>query len=476
MRTNHSSTSSGLLLLTFVILLITSCQPQVEWRVTDYGAVGDSITVNTAAIQRAIDDCSENGGGVVLVEGGVFSTGTILLKDDVTLKVAENTKLIASLNPNHFQSIDPFIDATGQYRGQCLIGAIKAKNIAIVGEGVIDGKGDRFTMGAIKKTMVELGEELIVPRMPEVDTSKQNYVNKHIRPSYRPFLIRLVRSENINIENISLRQPAAWTLHFYQCKKFVVDGVSIYSHANQNNDGIDIDSSSEGVISNTHIDSGDDAICFKTTSPIPTKDIKVHNCKLSSHWGAVKFGTESMGNFSNITVKNCQIYDTKGGGIKLLSVDGANVRGILIDSIEMTNVDMPIFVRLGERRLVYRDAKRQPVGTMAGVQISNVTATTRTVEESRLSAPTGIFITGTPDHPIDQLSLKNIQISLPGGGTAEHAKIAVPENVNKYPEFTMFGEVLPAYGMYARHVEQLELEDVVFTLTGSDERQERIIP
>ena len=84
-----------------------------------------------------------------------------------------------------------------------------------------------------------------------------------------------------------------------------MDGISIYSHANKNNDAIDIDSSTHGVIKNCTLDSGDDAICFKSTSPKPTTNVEVFDCKISSHWGAIKFGTESMGDFKNITVRDC---------------------------------------------------------------------------------------------------------------------------------------------------------------------------
>ncbi|MFY0607683.1 MAG: right-handed parallel beta-helix repeat-containing protein [Cyclobacteriaceae bacterium] len=460
----------------FLLTISMGCKKQTVWNVSTYGAIGDSLTVNTLAIQNAIDDCSNSGGGEVMLENGVYVSGTIILKNDVTLRVAANAKLLSSVNPNHFYSIDPFIDATGQYRGQCLIGAMDAKNIGITGGGVIDGRGEMFKIGAINKTMKLLGEDLIVPDMPEVDTAKQNYVNKKLKPSYRPFLIRLVRSEGVNINNINLRQPAAWTLHFYQCKDFKVDGVSIYSHANQNNDGIDIDSSSDGEILNSTVDTGDDAICFKTTSPIPTRNIKVNDCKLSSHWGAIKFGTESMGDFEDITISNCMIHDTKGGGIKILSVDGANISGITIDQIKMQNVEMPIFIRLGERRLVYRDAARQPVGSIDQVSISNIEASLRNQSESRLKAPTGIFITGTPNHAIGKVVLENIHIEIEGGGNQLLADTEVPENETRYPEFTFFGDYLPAYGLYARHIEFLESSQVTFSLSGKDSRPESIRP
>jgi len=459
----------------FLLCFSTLGQSRKSWDIRKFGAIADGRVINTRAIQQAINECASDGGGEVLITEGTYISGTILLKDNVVLHITENAKLISSINPNDFISIDPFIDATGQYRGQCLIGAINVANVGVIGKGTIDGRGEMFKMENIEKTMQSLNEELIIPKLPKVDTSKQNYINKNIKPSYRPFLLRFVKTKGITIEGVQLRQPAAWTLHFYQCKDFTVDGVDIYSHANQNNDGIDIDSSTDGIIKNTQIDSGDDAICFKTTSPNPTSNIKVENCHLSSHWGAIKFGTESMGDFTDIDISNCRITNTKGGGIKILSVDGANISNVTIDNIEMSNVDMPIFIRLGERRLVYRDAPRQEVGSIDRVIISNVTAQTRKRGDSRLNLQTGIFITGTPDYPIGNIELANINIRLPGGGLEKDSEVVVAENETKYPEFTFFGESLPASGLYARHINSLDTLGLHFKYQLPEERQTVII-
>ncbi|MEX0320865.1 MAG: glycoside hydrolase family 28 protein [Puniceicoccaceae bacterium] len=441
-----------------------------EYDVREFGALADGTTVNTQAIQAAIDACHEGGGGRVRIEGGTYLSGTILLKDNVILHVEEGAKLMSSRNPTDFVSIDPFIDATGQYRGQCLVGAMDVKNIGITGKGTIDGQGVLFTPANIKKTLKELGLDPEMYSKP-MAVSDLPYVNKNIRKSNRPFLVRLVRAKNVIVKDITLRQPAAWTLHFYQCSNFVVDGVTIRSHANKNNDGIDIDSSTDGVIQNCDIDSDDDAVCFKATSPKPTRNIVVQNCRLSSGWGAVKFGTESMGDFRDIVVQDCHIHNTRGGGIKLLSVDGANASNIVLQNLTMENVDMPLFMRLGERRLVYRDAGQQPVGSIRNVVIQNIKATARSLEQSRVVPPAGIFITGTPNHKIENVLLENIHITLPGGGTEADAQVVVPENETEYPEYTKLGQV-PAYGMFARHVRGLTTKSVTFETTAPDARPE----
>lgn len=457
-----------------LVMGVSACwmEPSPQWNVTDYGAVGDSLTVNTQAIQRAINVCSAAGGGEVVIADGVFVSGTILLKNDVTLRVSEGATLLGSDNPNDYRSIDPFVDATGQLRGKCLVGALDAENIGITGSGTIDGRGDRFTRKKVEETLRRLGEDLVESTKKLKEDPR--YAGNKISKFDRPFLIRMVRARSILIDDIHLRQPAAWTLHFFQCQGFTVDGINIYSHANQNNDGIDVDSSTDGFITNCNIDSGDDAICFKTTSPKPTENITVSDCRLSSEWGAIKFGTESMGDFNNITVRNTSIHDTKGGGIKILSVDGANISNILIDSIDMENVEMPIFIRLGERRLVYREAPRQPVGSISGVTIRNITARVSREKDLRLFPTTALFFTGTPDHSISEVSLENIRITLPGGGAAEHRDIIVPESETEYPEFTKLGAT-PAYGLFARHIKQLRTKDINFKLLKNDAREKLVL-
>lgn len=462
------------LLVSFFLITLFSCEKQTVWNVKDYGAVDDNKTVNTQAIQKAINNCNKAGGGTVTLDGGVFVSGTLLLKSNVTLNVTENTVLLGSVNPNDYPVVDPFIDATGQFRGQCFIGAVDVENVAITGKGTIDGQGEMFTPENVKKTIKKLGITINKPDFSSLIAKDSKYVNNDIRYSNRPFLVRMVRSKNVKLVDIHLTRPAAWTLHFYQCNGFEVDGIDIYSHANRNNDAIDIDSSINGIIKNCTIDSGDDAICFKATSPKPSKNVLVENCKLKSNWGAIKFGTESMGDFKDITIRDCFIHDTRGGGIKILSVDGANIDNVLINNIKMKNVEMPIFICLGERGLTYRGAPEKSVGSINNITISNITATVRELKDCRITPTSGFFFTGTPNHKIGAIKFENINVTLPGGGTEEDAKIIVPENETEYPEFTKMGAV-PAYGVYARHVEELAIKNVVFKLKSEDKRKEIVL-
>ncbi|CAM4285260.1 glycoside hydrolase family 28 protein [Zobellia nedashkovskayae] len=444
------------LLITFILLV--SCNSKSDsYNVVDHGAIGDGKTINTKSIQQAIDACNLAGGGTVTIKDGDYISGTLLLKDNVTLHIAKDAKLIGSSNPLDYQSIDTFEDATGQQRGNCLIGAKNATNIAVTGKGTIDGNGEAFLSKNIKAKIKEL-----------------NITETEGFGSNRPFLLRFVNSSQIRVQDVHLRQPSAWTCHFYQSNDILVDNVSIYSHAHKNNDGIDLDSSYDAVIKNCDINTGDDAICIKTTSPKPTYNVKISDCKLRSDWGSIKFGTESMGDMYNIDIKNCQIYDTKGGGIKILSVDGANIHDVTIDGIQMDRVDMPIFIRLGERLRTYRDAEKQEVGSITNVIIKNIKGNTRVLDSSRVKPPSGILITGTPDHKVGKIILENIELKLPGGGSEEDTMAKVVEDVDRYPEFSFF-KILPAYGLYGRHIESIHTNNVMFTLNGDDKREAQIL-
>lgn len=439
-------------------LAFVGCSSGEVWNIKDYGAVADSTTLNTEAIQQAIDACSAAGGGVVLVEGGEYISSTIILKDNVTLRIDSDAKIIGTKDIYAYEMVDPFVDATGQLRGKCLIGAIGAKNIGIEGKGVIEGNGEAFV-------------NLLDSMLKRLDTKGMSFLQKRGLVCTSPFMVRLVQCKDITIKDVKMNQPGAWCVHLYECDKFMIDGLRIYSHASKNNDGVDVDSSSNGVIRNCDINSGDDAICFKSTSPRTCENVHVYDCRISSGWGAIKLGTESMGDMRNILCENCEVYDNRGGGIKILSADGANISNVTIRNFTMTNVEMPIFIRLCERRKTYRNAEQRPVGSIKDVKISGIKAYVTPLDgDLRMSPPSGIVVSGTPNHKIENVTIEDVEISLPGGGTAADAAIVMGENIEEYPEFTKLG-VSPVYGLFVRNTKEFNYKNIDIKLRGSDARE-----
>jgi polygalacturonase len=422
--------------------------------VTSFGAKGDSATLNSVMIQQAIDECHKTGGGKVIFPAGKYLTGTIEIKSNVILSLNAGAVILGSTNVEDYRNLDPFTDGLGVDVGWALVVAVDANHIGIEGPGAIDGQGAKLK-----------AQHILTDTRPEGQ-----------RWGRRPFLLRIVRCNGVSLKNVSLYYAAAWTSHYFQCRNVFIDKVKILSKGVAHNDGIDIDGCQKVDIKDCDIESGDDALCFKTTSSkMACSDIKVKGMRLKSGHGAIKMGTESMAPFENISIKDCYIYNTNNGGIKLLTVDGAHLRNIEISNITMVEVKTAILLRLGSRLSVFRKNAdvQQETGTFSNVTIKNVKV--KSADSTQLKPASGILITGVPGHYITGVSLENIEIELPGGGTPADARVVVPEAIDKYPEVKTFGPTIPAYGLWARHVQGLQLKNIRFTLKNNDLRPAIVI-
>lgn len=433
----------------FLLVAFTNFAKAGDFNILTYGAIGDGTTLNTEAIQKAIDACNRSGGGKVVFPEGSFLSGTIVLKDNVTIHFEKNSVLLGSTELKDYRNLDPFTEGLGIDVGWALLVAVDAKNIGLEGEGTIDGQGS-----AVKE------KHILTDTRPEGQ-----------RWGMRPFLVRIVRCNGVTVKDVTLKYAAAWTSHYFQSTNLRIDNVKIHSVGVAHNDGIGIDGCQDVVITNCDVLSGDDALVFKTTSSkMACKNIMVTGLRLKSNQAGIKMGTESMAAFEDIKISKCHIYDTKNGGIKLLTVDGANLRNIEISDITMEEVRTPMLFRLGSRLSVFRKTSdtKQTTGTFENVLIKNIKA--HASANAQLMPPSGILITGVPGYYITGLTLENIEISLAGGGTAEHARQLVPEAIDQYPEIKTFGPRVPAYGVWARHVKGLKLKNIKFNLAGNDLR------
>lgn len=426
------------------ILLVAVCPfwaalPVMAERIIDVtkaGVAGDGATLNTVSIQKAIDDCSASGGCTVRFPPGRFLTGTIQIKSRVILRFEEGATLLGSTDPADYRNLDPFIDGSGNPMGHALIVAVDASNVGIEGKGTIDGQS------------------------PQLKVRQNPY-------TMRPFLVRWVRCRNVTVKDLHLINPGAWTLNFFQTRGADIEGITIRSRGlgMPNNDGINLDSSENVRVRNCDVISGDDALVIKATSAArPSRNISASNCKLSTRTNAIKLGTESIGGFENIRISGIEITKTQMAGIALYEVDGGNLRNITISDVTMDGVIVPISIRLGSRLKTFRqfDTAKPFAGHLRDVTIKNVSA--KNIEMI------GMLINGVPNYPVENLTLKNIRMELPGGGTAEAAKILLPEKEAAYPEFDTFGKVMPAYAVYARHVRGIKFQNVRTTLVKPDAR------
>jgi hypothetical protein len=427
-------------LICFASTAYAAAAPTV-YNVRDYGALPDGKTLATAAIQRAIDAAGAAGGGTVSLPAGTFRSGTLHLKSNVTLSLEPGATLLGSSDPRDYPEHRVRQRSyTDEYVCQSLIAGEELEHVAIVGHGTIDGNGGAFHW--------------------------KEYKN-------RPYVIRLVRCRDVRVEGVRLQNSAMWMEHYLACDQVRLRGVTVFNHVSYNNDGVDIDSCHDVSISECMFDSDDDGLCLKSTMDRPCRNVVVSNCVLSSHCNALKMGTESNGGFQDITINNCTICsprfshalngsDRGMGGIALETVDGGILDRVTISNITVRGVSTPIFLRLGNRARPFIENGPTPaVGSLRNVLLSNIVATG--------ASTIGCSITGVPDHPVENVSLSNIQIGFEGAGKANLAARTVPEYERRYPDSGMFG-VLPAYGFYCRHVLGLKFHDIRLDTAAPDRR------
>jgi hypothetical protein len=272
----------------------------------------------------------------------------------------------------------------------------------------------------------------------------------------------MVNCRHVQVADVTLLDSPMWVQHYLACEDVSIQGLAVHSHCNANNDGIDIDACERVRISGCEISTGDDAIVLKSTLDRPCRDVVVTNCVLSSQCSALKLGTESVGGFQNIAITNCTVYDTHLAGIALESVDGGVLENVTVSNILMRNVKGPIFLRMGNRaRPAYEGAPTPGLGSFRNVMMSDIEATG--------ADPLGCAIAGLPERAIENVTLANIRVEFPGGGTSADAAREIPELPSHYPEYSMFG-VLPASGFYCRHVKNLRLLNVQVAFEHEDLR------
>ena len=459
--------------ITLIILSLLSAamispvfsDPAGSYNVVEFGAIGDGETLNTHAIQAAVNVCSKNGGGTVYFPPGTYLSGTIYLKDYVTLNLSSGAILLGSDQVDDFPlNTCDFPSYSDKYVGRALIWGEGLKSIGITGNGIIDGQGATYRDN--------LPDESEWDKLVAVYDDRTRY-QPEARYINRPYIIRLISCREVLVEGISLRNSPMWMQHYLNCDFVTIQNITVYNHGSYNNDMIDIDCCRNLVISNCFGDSDDDGITIKSTGGVPTENVTISNCVISSFCNAIKMGTESSGGFKNITITNCVIrpssepdliYGRREGlaGIALEIVDGGALDGITISNIAISGTTAPIFMRLGNRARKHRPNIVPPqAGTFRNVLISNIVASG--------AGSTGCSITGIPGHLIENVSLSNIKISFIGGGPKQLVKQEVPEHVEKYPESTMFG-TLPAYGFFCRHVDGLTFRDIDITYNEPEYR------
>jgi polygalacturonase len=424
--------------------------PERVIRVEAHGAVADGVTVNTTAIQAAIDACSAAGGGVVSFDGGNYVTGTIELKSGVMLDIAKNSQLWGSTKlsdyPDRVAKRKTVMD-THMGMNQSLIFAEGVERIGIRGLGTIDFRG-----------------------------TKQNFPGKQTIAATpgRPFGIRVLDSRQIVIEDITLKDSACWMQNYLNCEELIFQRMKVNNHANHNNDGIDIDGCRRVIVRDCVVNSEDDAMCIKGASLRPTEDVLIENSTFVSVCNAFKIGTDTQGDFRRIYARNLRLggipedmHSSRGHqsstGITLATVDGGDVEDILIEKCVVEQSRCPIFIRIGSRGRLMPDMPPAKIGLLQRIIIEDITGNNNFRQ--------GSFISGIDGAPVKDVVIRRVNIGMEGGGTADLVSAKIREDEKGYPDAHRFSvKGLPSYGFYIRHAERVRLENIVVTPAKPDLR------
>ena len=402
-------------------------------------AVATAAGFDVGKLQAEIDAASAKGGGTVVVPPGAWETGPLKLRSNVTLRLEKGATLLGTADKEVYKRLYPKVRA--------VVHAMDAENVAIEGEGTIDGQG-----GA----------------MPWTGTSC-------------PHLVNFQRCRNVRVEGVTLRNGGTWTLYCLRCDGVVYRRVKVWAHVNHCEDGMDI-ASRNVLVEDCSIDSDDDALAFKTPEPdVVVENVEVRNCRLASGCNSIHLGTESFGTLRNVSIHDCVVappsargrfdwrreapgvteYLTGLCGISIMCMDGERLEDVTIRNLEMEGPMTPVFIRFDRRH----EAQPGRPACLRNVLIENVRATAR----SRVACA----ITGVPGLRPSGIVLRNVDLTLPGGGTAADFGTPVPEKERGTgaPASLMFDHLpMPAYGFYVRHADGVRFENVKTRYASREER------
>ena len=432
------------LLLTAIAILLTASVSAADYNILDFGAKADTTALSTQAIQQAIDKCSAQGGGRVVIPAGNFKTGTIVLKSNVNLHLSHGATLYGSTRLDDYRPMkSDYVSLRTQTTTIQLIYADKVSNVVIDGYGTIDGRGRAF---------------------PKLSWNDEGIT--------RPHLIRFIQSSDITVRDVTLRNSGCWMQHYLACDRLCIEGIKVINRNNYNNDALDIDGCHEVVVRGMIADSDDDAITLKSTSPRLCENIRIADCVVSSHCNAIKLGTETNGGFRNISISGIVVkpsYDQKekffgqwrGSSVISLEItDGGVMQNVNVSDIVAEGTEAPIFIWLGNRQRPYREGTTvESIGAIRGISLSNISVTG--------AGAYGCSIVGMEGHPVEDVSLSNIKIQHDGG--IQKAEMPSEDKSAEYPEATMLG-ILPAKGFFIRHARNVNIQNLQITTQNPDAR------
>lgn len=465
----------------------TNQTTSVFYNIRNFGAKGDGKTLDTNAINKAIETANKNGGGTVYFPAGTYLSFSIRLKSNITIYLDNGATILAAdpeIHQGKYDMFEPnewdmYQDFGHSHWKNSLMWGIGIENFAIVGQGMIDGKGlskkspgpqkprtEGETPTSMKDNPSPLGELSPLKEMEGLGTKA----------------IALKLSKNITLKDFTIFRGGHFGLLATGVDNLTIDGLRV----DTNRDGFDIDACRNVRILNTYVNTpNDDAIVLKSSYGLgyarATENVTITNSQVSGFdlgtfldgtyqtktefapdkdrvTGRIKFGTESNGGFKNIAINNVNFVHCRGLAIE--AVDGGNIEDISISNITMRDITTaPFFIRLGKRQ---RGPAGSPISQVKRINISNVVVSDARSEYASI-------IAGVQESLVEDVNFSNIYIQYKGGGTKEEALREVPQNEKNYPEPSMFG-VLPASTFYIRHAKNITFDNIRVSFQKEDYR------
>lgn len=442
--------------------------PDNQVCLTDFGAVNDGVTLNTEAFDKAMAALEKKGGGRLVVPAGVWLTGPIVFRSNVNMVLDKSAVILFSKDKSLYPLVQTIFEGLDTWRCQSPVSGRDLQNVAITGDGTIDGNGEcwrpvkrqKVTAGQWKKITSQGG----VYKRPDYwmpsaqylrgDTSSNMNVPQGlntveewetVKDFLRPVMVNFVECKNVWLQGVTFQNSPAWNIHPLLCENVIIDGVTVRnpSYA-QNGDGLDLESCRNALVVNSIFDVGDDGICIKSGKDEdgrrrarPCENIVVDNCKVFKGHGGFVVGSEMSGGVKNILVTNCQFLGTDVGlRFKSRRGRGGVVENIFVENVSMVDIATePLLFDLfyGGKSAVetLEEGEQKPRETVIPVA-DETTPAFRNIHVKGLrcsQARRAMFFNGLPEQKIDGITVEDAVITSTIGAELSQAKNITLKNV-----------------------------------------------
>lgn len=446
--------------------------PDNKVSVVDFGGVGDGIALNTDAFAKAMNALAAKGGGTLVVPQGVWLTGPIVFKSNINLHLVDRAIILFSPDKSLYPIVETVFEGLDTRRCQSPISGRNLTNVAITGNGAIDGNGqawrplkkdkvsDKFWKNVTSKGGAFKRADYWMPSAQYLhgDTISDMNVPRHlktdeewasVRDFLRPVMVSFIECKNVFLQGVIFQNSPAWNLHPLMCENVIIDGVQVRNPSfAQNGDGLDLESCKNSIIVNSTFDVGDDGICIKSGKDEdgrkrnrPCENVIVNNCTVFKGHGGFVVGSEMSGGVRNIKVSNCQFLGTDVGlRFKSNRQRGGTVENIYISNLSMFDIPTdPLSFNLyygGKSEVEELEDGRKVVKEVAPVAVTDKTPTFRNIyikDVTCSNARRAMYFNGLPEHNIDNINVENVTIHSQLGAELAESKNITLKNVNIYP-------------------------------------------